>query len=52
MALVVSGDCTVTIGMTAGLQRAGLEPSIVWVDAHGDLQSATRPPTDRAWKRS
>jgi arginase len=36
---VVSGDCTVTIGMTAGLQRAGLEPSIVWVDAHGDLQS-------------
>jgi arginase len=36
---VVSGDCTVTIGMTAGLQRAGIDPSIVWVDAHGDVQS-------------
>lgn len=36
---VVSGDCTVTIGMAAGLQRAGLDPSIVWVDAHGDVQS-------------
>lgn len=38
-AVVVSGDCTVTIGMTAGLQRAGVDPSIVWVDAHGDVQS-------------
>lgn len=36
---VVSGDCTVSIGMTAGLQRAGIDPSIVWIDAHGDLQS-------------
>ena len=37
--IVVSGDCTVSIGMTTGLQRAGVEPSIVWFDAHGDLQS-------------
>ncbi|MFI6178861.1 arginase family protein [Nonomuraea sp. NPDC051191] len=37
--VVVSGDCTVSIGMTAGLQRAGLDPSIVWIDAHGDLQT-------------
>lgn len=36
---VVTGDCTVSIGMTAGLQRAGLDPSIVWFDAHGDLQT-------------
>jgi arginase len=36
---VVSGDCTLAIGMVAGLQRAGLDPSVVWVDAHGDLQS-------------
>jgi arginase len=36
---VVSGDCTVSIGLTAGLQRAGVDPSIVWVDAHGDVQS-------------
>lgn len=36
---VVSGDCTISIGMTAGLQRAGIDPSIVWIDGHGDLQS-------------
>lgn len=36
---VVSGDCTVTIGILAGLQRAGLDPAIVWFDAHGDLQT-------------
>lgn len=36
---VVSGDCTVTIGMAAGLQRAGVDPAVVWIDAHGDLQT-------------
>ncbi|GAA2269806.1 hypothetical protein GCM10009853_024390 [Glycomyces scopariae] len=36
---MVSGDCTVSIGMTAGLQRVGIDPAIVWIDAHGDLQS-------------
>jgi len=36
---IVSGDCTVTIGIAAGLQRAGLDPAIVWFDAHGDLQT-------------
>lgn len=36
---VVSGDCTVSIGMLAGLQRAGLDASVVWFDAHGDLQT-------------
>jgi arginase len=36
---VVSGDCTVSIGIAAGLQRAGLDPSVVWVDAHGDVQT-------------
>jgi arginase len=37
--VVVSGDCTITIGMAAGLQRAGLDPAIVWCDAHGDVQT-------------
>ena len=36
---VVSGDCTVSIGLTAGLQRAGLDASVVWFDAHGDVQT-------------
>lgn len=36
---IVSGDCTLTIGIAAGMQRAGLDPAIVWFDAHGDLQT-------------
>lgn len=36
---VISGDCTTSLGTVAGLQRAGLDPSIVWFDAHGDLQT-------------
>ncbi|WP_028922030.1 arginase family protein [Pseudonocardia acaciae] len=37
--MVVSGDCTTSMGVVAGLQRAGVEPSIVWFDAHGDVQT-------------
>lgn len=36
---VVSGDCTTALGTVAGLQRAGLDPAIVWFDAHGDLHT-------------
>ncbi|MBO3749967.1 arginase family protein [Streptosporangiaceae bacterium NEAU-GS5] len=39
MPVVVSGDCTVSMGIACGLQRAGREPSIVWIDAHGDVQT-------------
>lgn len=37
--VVVSGDCTTSLGTVAGLQRAGLDPGIVWFDAHGDVQT-------------
>lgn len=37
--LVMSGDCTTSLGVVAGLQRAGIAPSLVWFDAHGDVQS-------------
>ncbi len=37
--VVVSGDCLVALGVVAGVQRAGIEPSIVWFDAHGDLHT-------------
>jgi arginase len=37
--LVLSGDCTTSMGVVAGLQRAGVDPSVVWFDAHGDLQT-------------
>lgn len=36
---IVSGDCMHSIGVTAGLQRAGIDPAIVWFDAHGDVQT-------------
>jgi arginase len=37
--VVVSGDCTTSLGTVCGLQRAGLDPAIVWFDAHGDVQT-------------
>ncbi|TDE00109.1 arginase family protein [Jiangella asiatica] len=37
--LVGSGDCTTSLATVAGLQRAGVSPSIVWFDAHGDVQT-------------
>jgi arginase len=37
--VVISGDCQTSIGTVAGLQRAGVDPAIVWFDAHGDLQT-------------
>jgi arginase len=38
-AAVISADCTTSLGTVAGLQRAGLDPAIVWYDAHGDVQT-------------
>jgi arginase len=37
--LVVSGDCTTSLGVLAGLQRAGREVGIVWFDAHADFHT-------------
>lgn len=37
--VVVSGDCTTSLGTMAGLQQAGIDPGIVWLDAHGDVQT-------------
>jgi arginase len=37
--VVVSGDCPTALGTVAGLQRAGIDAGIVWLDAHGDLQT-------------
>ncbi len=37
--VVISGDCTTALGTVAGLQRAGVDPAIVWFDAHGDVQT-------------
>ena len=37
--VVLSGDCTTALGTVAGLQHAGMDPGIVWFDAHGDVQT-------------
>jgi arginase len=37
--VVMSGDCMTSLGVIAGLQRAGLDPAVVWFDAHGDVQT-------------
>ncbi|MGN9909709.1 arginase family protein [Phytohabitans sp. LJ34] len=36
---VVTGDCGIALGVVAGLQRRGIEPAVVWFDAHGDLHT-------------
>jgi arginase len=36
---LLSGDCTTSLGVLAGLQRAGQDPSVVWLDAHADFQT-------------
>lgn len=33
------GDCCTTIGVVAGLQRAGVSPTLLWLDAHGDFNT-------------
>jgi arginase len=37
--VVVSGDCTTSLGVVAGLQRAGHDPRVVWFDGHADVQT-------------
>jgi len=41
----IAGDCCSTIGMLAGLRRAGLDPILVWFDAHGDFNTWQTTPS-------
>jgi len=38
-ASVFAGDCVVVIGVLAGLQRRGIDPTLLWFDAHGDFHT-------------
>lgn len=42
--LVLSGDCTSALGVVAGLQRRGLLPGVVWIDAHADFHTPRSSP--------
>lgn len=37
--VVFAGDCLSAIGVLAGLQRAGSDPTLIWFDAHGDFHT-------------
>jgi len=37
----VAGDCCAAIPVLGGLQRAGLDPVLLWLDAHGDFNTAS-----------
>lgn len=44
-AVSVGGDCCQTIAVAAGLRRAGLDPVVVWFDAHGDFNTWDTSPS-------
>jgi arginase len=41
----IAGDCCTTIGALAGLQRAGMEVTLIWFDAHGDFNTWETTPS-------
>jgi arginase len=41
----IAGDCCAAIGMLAGLQRAGRDPTLIWFDAHGDFNTWETTPS-------
>ena len=41
----LAGDCCASLGMLAGLQRAGIEPKLIWFDAHGDFNTPQTSPS-------
>jgi arginase len=44
-ARVQAGDCTASIGVVAGLQARGVDPAVVWLDAHGDFNTWETTPS-------
>ncbi|MBP6469870.1 MAG: arginase family protein [Chloroflexi bacterium] len=41
----VAGDCCTTIGVLSGLQQAGVIPTLIWFDAHGDFNTWETTPS-------
>lgn len=41
----VAGDCCASVPVLAGLQRAGIAPTLVWIDAHGDFNTPETSPS-------
>ena len=43
--LVLSGGCLAAVGALAGLQAAGENPRVLWLDAHGDFNTPESSPS-------
>jgi len=41
----LAGDCCTAIAVLAGLQRAGINPLLIWFDAHGDFNTWETTPS-------
>jgi arginase len=41
----IGGDCCAVIPVIAGLKRAGVAPRLLWLDAHGDFNTAETSPS-------
>ena len=49
----IAGDCCTSLGVLAGLQQAGLDPTLSWFDAHGDFKTYWEALEQRpAWQRA
>ncbi len=45
LAISVAGDCVASLPVMAGLQRAAVDPVLVWLDAHGDFNTPETSPS-------
>lgn len=41
----IAGDCGASLPVMAGLQKSGLDPVLVWLDAHGDFNTIETSPS-------
>ncbi len=41
----IEGDCCTTLGVLAGLRREGLDPTLLWLDTHGDFNTWETTPS-------
>jgi arginase len=41
----IGGDCCTAMGVVAGLQSAGIDPYLIWFDAHGDFNTWKTTPS-------
>lgn len=42
----LAGDCCASLPILAGLQRAGIAPRLLWLDAHGDFNTWETTPSN------